>query len=290
MTNINTTWHHIRRSPFQSLVAVLIIFISLAIINLFLVVNRGMTQLIQYFETKPEVTIFLKDGLDRSVVENLQKELANYPSIREIKFISKEKALDIYREQNKNNPLLTEMVTASILPASFEVSVSDPKVLSQIAENFTIKTNEVDEIIYQKDIINTLLSWTQAIRQASLIIISVTLSISILVIFVIISMKITNRKEEIRVSRLLGASRFYVIKPFLLEGAYYGIIGGLLGFGTVTILSFAFKNSLNTFFTPITFISADYLFYATLLGGSCFFGVVIGLFASWIGVKRYIKF
>lgn len=290
MTSINTTWHHIRRSPFQSLVAVIIIFISLFIINLFLIINRGMTELVQYFETKPEVTIFLKDGLDRSVVENLQKELTNYPSVKEIKFISKEKALDIYREQNKSNPLLTEMVTASILPASFEVSVSDPKILSQIAENFSIKTTQVDEIIYQKDIINTLLSWTKAIRQTSLTIIFSTLSISILVIFVIISMKITNRKEEIRVSRLLGASRFYVIKPFLLEGTYYGIVGGILGFSVVTILSLIFKNSFNTFFTPIIFISADYLFYATLLGGSCLFGVVIGLFASWIGVKRYIKF
>jgi len=290
MTSINTTWHHIRRSPFQSLVAVIIIFISLFIINLFLIVNRGMTELVHYFETKPEVTIFLKDGLDRSIVENLQQELSNYPSVKEIKFISKEKALDIYREQNKSNPLLTEMVTASILPASFEVTVSDPKVLSQIAENFSIKTTQVDEIIYQKDIINTLLSWTKAIRQTSVIIICGTLSISILVIFVIISMKITNRKEEIRVSRLLGASRFYVIKPFLLEGAYYGIVGGILGFSVVTILSLIFKNSFNTFFTPIIFISTDLLFYLTLLGGSCLFGIVIGLFASWVGVKRYIKF
>jgi len=290
MTSINTTWHHIRRSPFQSLIAVLIIFISMFLLNLFLVINRGMGNLLNYFETKPEITIFLKDGLDKSVVENLQQELSNYPSVKEIKFISKEKALTIYKDQNKDNPLLTEMVTASILPASFEVTVSDPKILSQIAENFSIKVNEIDEIIYQKDIINTLLTWTQAIRNIGYIIISGTLFISVLVIFVIISMKITNRKEEIRISRLLGASRFYVIKPFILEGVYYGVFGGIFGFSLVLALCLIFINSINTFFQPVLFIVNDPVFYGLLFGGSLLYGIMIGLGASWIGVKRYIKF
>lgn len=290
MTTVNTTWHHIRRSPFQSLVAVLIIFISLFVLNLFFVVNNGMSKLLQYFETKPEVTIFLKDGLEKNVVENLQKELSNYPSVKEIKFISKDKALEIYKEQNKNNPLLTEMVTASILPASFEVSVSDPKVLQQIADNFSIKTTQVDEIIYQKDIINTLLSWTHAIRNTGLFIIVGTVANSFLVIFVIIGMKITNRKEEIRISRLLGASRYYVIRPFLLEGVYYGILGGLLAFLSVTAIAFFLKDVLNNFFQPIIFITSDYVFYLIHLGSSLAFGSLIGLIASWFGVKRYIKF
>jgi cell division transport system permease protein len=290
MTTLNTTWHHIRRSPFQSLVSVFIIFISLLIINLFLILNRGMSDLLQYFETKPIITLFLQDGLEKSTVENLQKELSNYPSVKEIKFISKEKALEIYKQQNQDNPLLTEMVTSSILPASFEVSVSDPKVLTQIADNFSIKTKEINEIIFQKDIINTLLTWTQAIRNASIFVISGTLLISFLVIFIIVSMKITNRKEEIRISRLLGASRFYVSRPFFLEGIYYGLVGGSLGFSVSTIIALLYKEPLNFFFQPTMFISTDITFYIMLFGLSVTFGSLIGLIASWFGVRRYIKF
>ncbi|MBU3935655.1 permease-like cell division protein FtsX, partial [Patescibacteria group bacterium] len=168
MSTLKATWHHIRRSPFQSLTAIFVMVSSFFILSTFAVLSRGLSSVLAYFETKPEVTIFLKDGLDKSTVESLQKELANYPNVREIKFISKQKALEIYQEQNKDNPLLTEMVTASILPASFEVSVSDPAVLSQIAQNFSAKTDSIDEIIYQQDIVQNMLNWTNIIRKVGL--------------------------------------------------------------------------------------------------------------------------
>ena len=106
MKILRLTLHHIRRSPFQSLIAILVMFFSFLVLNLFMVFSNGMSSVLKYFETKPEITVFLKDGLDRNTVEDLQKELSNYPNIREIKFISKEKALSIYKEQNKNQPHL----------------------------------------------------------------------------------------------------------------------------------------------------------------------------------------
>ncbi|MFA5894772.1 MAG: permease-like cell division protein FtsX, partial [Candidatus Shapirobacteria bacterium] len=147
--------------------------LSFFALSTFAIISNGMNSLLNYFETKPEITIFLKDGLDKSTIENLQTEISNYNSIKEIKFISKEKALAIYKEQNKNSPLLTEMVTASILPASFEVSVSDVKVLEQISQNFSAKKDQVDEIIYQKDIITSILSWTNIIRQIGIVTVAV---------------------------------------------------------------------------------------------------------------------
>jgi len=290
MTPLKSAWHHIRRSPFQSLIAVTVMTISFFSLSFFVIISHGMSSVLNFFETKPEVTIFLKDGLDRSTVEGLQKELSNYPKIREIKFISKDKALEIYKEQNKNNPLLTEMVTASILPASFEVSVSDPKILEQIAQNFSIKTSQVDEIIYQKDIINSLLIWTDFIRKTGIIIVSVTTAITILIITVIIGMKITNRKEEISISRLLGASNYYVKRPFLIEGIIYGLTGSFVGLLITFILSAFFAGRINLFFSPVVFISSDYRFYAILLLSSLSLGSLIGFTASWIGVKRNIKF
>lgn len=290
MTPLKSAWHHIRRSPFQSLIAVLVMFFSFLILNIFLVFSNGMSSVLKYFETKPEITIFLKDGLDRNTVEDIQKELSNYSGIREIKFISKEKAFDIYKQQNKDNPMLTEMVTASILPASFEVSVSDPNVLEQIALNFSNKKDKVDEIIYQKDVIKSILVWTTNIRKIGIIAVSGFSVLSFTIIFIVIGMKITNRKDEINVSRLLGASNFYVKKPFLIEGLIYGAVGSLFGSATVVISTVYFSTNINKFFDPVTFVTVDPTFYLYLLTFSLMLGSSIGYLASWLGVRRYIKF
>jgi len=290
MNNLNLTWHHIRRSPFQSLTAILVMVLCFFSLTFFLIVSDGFSVVLNYFETKPEVTIFLKDGLDRNTIDSIQKDLSSYKSIKEIKYISKEKALTLYQDQNKDNPLLTEMVTSSILPASFEISVSDPKVLEQIASDFSSKKDTVDEIIYQKDIIDSLLNWTKIIRSVGLIIVSTIGTIGFLIIFIIVGMKITNRKDEIRISRLLGASRFYVIKPFLLEGIFYGVLGSLIGSLVCFILAFYFSQRINIFFQPIIFIRSELNIYLIFLLAEIILGIVIGYLASWVGAKRYIKF
>jgi len=286
---LKLTFHHIRRSPFQSTVAFLTVFTCFFILNFFLLINRGLSGVLNHFETKPEITIFLKDGLNQAKVESIQKELASYPGIKEIRYISKEKALSLYKDMNKDNPLLTEMVTASILPASFEVSAFNPKVLEAIAQNFSAKKDIVDEIIYQKDVIESLLSWTKIIRQSGLVLISVSVFIVFVMIFTLIGMKINNRKDEIKISRLLGASKFYVKRPFLLEGIIYGFSGSFLGFVLSFLIIYNFRTAINVFFQPIIFVPELSLIEPFLLVIEILVGILIGLSASWLGARRYIK-
>ncbi|MCX6726028.1 MAG: permease-like cell division protein FtsX [Candidatus Shapirobacteria bacterium] len=120
-----TTWTHMRRSPYQSLAAVLIMFLTFFISTVFVLTAGGFQIVLHYFETRPQVTAFLKDETTSSQIDFLQAELAQTGKVKETKYISKEEALVIYKEQNKNDPLLLEMVTASILPASIEVSTND---------------------------------------------------------------------------------------------------------------------------------------------------------------------
>ncbi len=289
MKTFTRTWRHIRRSPIQSLMASFTLSISFLVITLFIFLNTGLTALLNNFETKPEITIFLKDGLDKATLESVQKELSTFPDIKEIRFISKEKALTIYKELNKNNPLLTEMVTSSILPASFEVSAYNPKVLEVIAQSFAAKSTIVDEIIYQKDIIQSLLIWTDIVRKTGVISISLLSFIAFIMVFVIIGLKITNRKDEINISRLLGASAFYVKKPFLLEGIFHGIIGAITGFSFSLGLFLYLKPILNRFFDPVIFVRPDPGYYLFWLSSEILLGLLVGLFASWTVSRRYIK-
>lgn len=290
MANTKTTWHHIRRSPIQSFIALILMTFSFMLVSMFIVVNTGFSKVLLYFETKPEITIFLKDKLDQTIIDNLQKDLVSYQNVKEIKYISKNKALEIYKQQNKNNPMLTEMVTAEILPASFEITVNDPQALEKIYQSYATKNDVVDEIIYQKDIINSLLDWTKIIRISGLIVTILVLTTSFFSVTTIIGMKITNRKEEIKISRLLGASKFYVKKPFLLEGLFYGLLSSLVG--SILTLSFIYltKSSVNAFFQPVVFISDSLMYYGLVVLAQLIFGCIVGFFSSLIGVKRYIKF
>ncbi len=288
MKLLKLTLHHIRRSPFQSLIAFIAVFLSFLVLNTFVYLNRGLNQVLSYFETKPEITIYLKDGLEAEKITALENEIKTYPKVREIRKISKEKALELYKEMNKDNPLLTEMVTASVLPASIEVSANDPRVLEVIAQKFSSKS-EVDEVIYQKDIIQSLLNWTKIIRFFGIALVAIFLVIAFLIIFSLIGMKITNRKDEIRISRLLGASKFYVKRPFLLEGIIYGALGAFIGFCLSYLTIFAIRNPVNHFFRPIIFINEFSLLEILILIGEVFFGLFIGLSASWLGARRYIK-
>jgi len=282
------TLHHIRRSPFQSIIAFLTVFISFFLLNSFIFLNRGLGNVLNYFETKPEITIFLKDGLDEGTIKSLEEEINAIPQVREIRKISKEKALELYKEMNKDNPLLTEMVTSSMLPASFEVSSSDPRVLEVIAQKFTSK-NEVDEVIYQKDVVKSLLSWTQIARIFGIALVVIFFVISFLVIFTLMGMKITNRKDEIKISRLLGASKFYVKRPFILEGAIYGFVGSFLGFLVSFLIIYNLRQPINNFFRPISFIPNVSFMEVVIMIMEVLVGVIIGLSAGWLGAKRYIK-
>lgn len=289
MHHITHTWRHLRRSPFQSLIAILTMTVSFLILTTFIFANSGLTSVLNHFESKPEITIFLKDGLDKTTLEDAQNEIASIPDIREVRYVSKEKALDLYKELNKNNPLLTEMVTASILPASFEVSAYNPKVLEAVAQKFTMKTALVDEIVYQKDLIESLMGWTTMLKRVSIVVILFFGTVAFLVTSVIIGLKITNRKDEINTSRLLGASLFYVKKPFLIEGIIYGLVGSTVGYLITFILFTYFKTKLNTFFSPALFVTNVPLFYIQWYVVELFIGFIVGLSTSFVVSKRYIK-
>jgi len=95
---------------------------------------------------KVAVTIFLKDEATESDVQGLIQEIKAIKGVREVKFISKEEALKIYQERNKDEPLLTEFVTKDIFPATIEVYLNDLAVKNEVV-SFVENKSFVDEVI-----------------------------------------------------------------------------------------------------------------------------------------------
>ena len=209
MAHLRTTWRHVRRSPYQALAAILITTLTFFVISIFTILILGSSEIINYFESKPQVTAFFKDEAKQENIEALKKQLESSEKVATIKFVSKQDALKIYREQNKNDPLLLELVTAEILPASLEISATKIDYLADLSESLK-NSPIVSEVIFQRDVVSTLTDWTTAIRRIGVALVFVLALVSIFITMTIIGIKISQKKEEIEIMRLIGATYWYI--------------------------------------------------------------------------------
>jgi cell division transport system permease protein len=286
--HFKTTWTHIRRSPYQALAAILIMVLTFFVATVFVLTAGGFQIILRYFETRPQVTAFFEDKVTPQQVDTLKAKLAETGKVKEAKYISKEEALAIYREQNKNDPLLLEMVTANILPASLEVSTTDIAYLGEIAQILGNEP-EVEEVIFQEDVVKALHNWTNTLRKVGVGLISTLGLVSLLIVLIIIGMKITLRREEIEILQLIGASPWYIRAPFIFEGIFYGIVGAILAWGISYLILLYSTPFLLEFLAGIPILPVPIFFMLALLGAEIFAGVLIGILGSLLAVKRYLK-
>lgn len=288
MRVFKVAWQHIRRSPYQALAAVSVMTLTFFIATIFIMVAAGSQAILQWFETRPQVTAFFKDEAKMEQVEGLKTKLKATDKVAEMKYVSKEEALAIYREQNKDDPLLLEMVTANILPASLEVAAKDIKYLGEIAQ---ILKDEpiVEEVIFQEDVISSLTAWTSALRKAGAVLMIVLGLISFLIVLIIIGMKVSAKKEEIEILRLIGASSWYVRAPFLLEGIIYGAVGAVVAWIISYILLLYSTPFLVSFLSGIPLLPVSPIFMLLVLSILVLSGAIIGTLGSLLAVRRYLR-
>lgn len=298
MKALNTTWKHMRRSPYQSMAAVLTMFVTLLLAGIFALASLTSALILQYFESRPQITVFFTDKSTDEDVNALKTTLVETGKVAETNYVSKDQALGIYREQIKNDPLLLEMVTAEILPASLEVSPKDPAYLPEL--NAIIKEAQgVEDVTYQKEVVDALLVWTRAIRIAGISLVGLLAFDSILIIMTVIGMKIAIKKEEIDIMKLIGASPWYIRWPFVLEGGLYGALGGFVGWSIIAGLILWLRPFLLSFLGIIPAIQAMLLnpssvtFWgplAAFLGLLTLTGFLLGSVGSMIALGRFIRF
>lgn len=285
---MHTAWTHIRRSPYQALSAILVLILTFFVISFVAVIIFASESTIRYFESKPQITFFLKDDAQKTDISKMTSELKNDPAVLKIKYISKDDALKLYRKQFEKDPILLEMVTSSILPASIEVStvkVEDLQLINDAYKNNPI----IEEVVYQKDIVANLSRWAGTARKIGFGYIGFHLILSFFVIMTIISMKIALKKEEIEIMQLLGATRSYIRIPFILEGMFYGFFGSLIASLLFSLIFLAFQGQFSGVFASIGFSIFDPLIIGLYFSSIIIFGLIVGWFSSMLAVFRFLK-
>lgn len=282
------TKRNIRRTPFQAIAASMVMFLTFLALQAFLIIAAGSQITLRYFESKPQVITFFKEGTTNQDVSAIENALRQETRVTKTKFVSKEEALQIYRDRNKNDPALLELVTANILPASLEISTQSPEDLQPIADILK-REPVVAEVIVPEDVVQTLTSVTTIIRTVGGITVGFLMVFSTLVIIMIIGFKIRLKRSEIEIMRLLGASPSFIRTPFILEGMFYGIIGAL----TAWIISYAllwyFTPFLQGYLGEVRLLPVNPIFMLSLLGSSLALAFIVGGLGSVSAVRRYLK-
>jgi cell division transport system permease protein len=235
--HFKTALDYIRRSPFQALAASFVLTLTFFVATLVSVLVYSSSKLITYFETRPQVIAFLKDAATDTDIANLQHSLEDNPKIQNVKYVSKEEALSIYKKATSDNPLLGQLVSPSIFPASLEFSVTDLSY-AQTAIDSVKSESIVDSVGFTaalggesslNDVVARLRTITTYVKVGGAIFVGLLAISSLVVLFTIISMRMVGRKEEVEILNLIGATQSFIRSPIIIEAFIYTAFGVLIG-------------------------------------------------------------
>jgi len=298
---VKTTFQRISRNPYHSIGAIFIMFLTFFVGGFFIIMSLWSNAILTDFESKPQINAFFKDSTTQEEKDSFENKLRATGNVAEIKFITHEEALEIYKENNKNDPLLTEFVTADILPTSFQISAININDLDKLAQISTTEEG-VEEVVFQKEVVDALTSWTNIIRIIGIASVLFLIITSTLITLIVISLNISLHKEEIETMKLVGATKRYVRTPFILEGIFYGLAASLLATIFLSLLFYWITPPLQNFFQTATTISIDFVYFFPsavfpinpitfiyLFVVEALAGIIIGAVGSIIATRKYLK-
>ncbi len=298
---INTAAKHIRRAPYQALTAMLIMAMTFFVATLLVVLAYSTSTLLKHYETSPQVIAYLKANATSEQITTLESSLKSDNRVKNVNFVTREQAMNIYKQATAGNPLLSQYISPNVFPASLEFSIKDLNFAQGLIDEVA-KDSVIDEVAFTASlgssqnlsrVVERLTRISNYIRVGGAAALSFLLLSSLLVLLVIIGMRIASRRDEIGILQLIGATPGFIRGPFILEGIFYStagaLTGWLLGFLTVLYASPAFAS----FFADIPFLPKDIFDLLTLLGailgGELLLAIFLGTIGSLVAIRRYLK-
>lgn len=290
MAKLKTCWLQIRRSPYQTLAASMIMTLTFLAISCFLLISLCSLKILHYFEKAPQAIAFFEAGkdLEEAKIAQIRSDLEATGKLDTFRYVSTFEAEKIYKEKNKDDPLLLELVDYKILPPSIEVSAKRAEDLLEL-KGILEKMEGVEDIAFFEDVVRSLSRWIKNIRLVGVVLISYLLLQSVLVVIVVIGMKILTRRQEIGIMRLIGASPWFIRWPFILEGIFYGLFGAFFGWLFSYLVLLYSTPLLVSWFQDIELLPIPPLLMFILLGVQVVAGVLVGAFASFLAVWRFLR-
>lgn len=278
------------RQPFASLMTILVIAVTLALPAALHLVIKNAQSLSGSWANALDFSVYLKTGTSIDAARDLAGLLERRADVESVTLIPADEALEDFKSQSgfgaaldhlPDNPLPHALV---VRPASANTAASLTLLQEEIAN------------LPETDFVQADTAWVQrfhailAILQRAIAIGAALLGAAILVVIGnTIRLDIQNRREEIEVTKLIGASNAFVRRPFLWSGLWYGLGGGLLALVLVAYGLYALKGPVSRlaglYDSPFTLLALSFRESLGIVG----VGVLLGLSGSWLAAARHMR-
>lgn len=284
------------RNRWLSIAATLIMALTLITISFFVSVLVVTGKTTESLRSKVDITVYFKESATKDQIYLMQNNLRSRSDVKNVDYISKEKALERWRDRNKDNEKIRDVVNEADnpLPRSLEIKTSQPEDLESVYQ--MLNTDEyspiTQEISYRKnkDLVDRLVRISTFIKIIGWSLSLVFALISVLIIYNTIRLTIYARSEEIEIMKLVGASDWYVRGPFIMEGLGYGILGAII---SAILFSFAYEITVPWAekYLDISNMSSEYFGTSLILIIilELFLGIVFGVFCSILAIRKHLK-
>jgi cell division transport system permease protein len=262
------------------------------------IANMTFGNLIESFTSKIDVSVYLSDSITQPQLSAFIQQLQSSPNVASVSYTSKAQALAAWEQANSNDLSLQNALNqiTNPLPASLEVTPKNPNNIQSIAnivnepQNQLLQSGVPSYSGVRKQAIDRIVSISHFFRVVGIASSIIFAVISILIIFNTIRMAIFNRRDEIEIMKLIGASKWYIRGPFIVEAGFYGLIAG-----TITLLFCLglLNTQVNNIASYIPQIMQTRTYFVehriTVVLLVLALGVAIGIISAFLATQRYLK-
>ena len=271
-----------RRAPLLSALSVTTIAFSLFVLGLFMLVAVNLEQALHDVAERVEIVAYLLPGTPIETVTLAEKDIEAFPEVATASYVSEDQALErAHHELVEFRDVLQEL-ERNPLPPSLEVRLKprfrDAAHVNAVAERLR-GFGFVDDVRFGRDWVEKLDRLRSIAAAVGLVVGAAFAVVAIIIIGTTIRMAVLQRSREIAIMRLVGATNGFIRRPFLLQGAIKGMLGGLVAVG----LSYAAYALINRWLIHAAFFNRDQAIAIVA------FGTLIGLVGSATSVGRHLR-
>ena len=278
------------RQPFASLMIVLVIAVTLAIPAALNLAIKNFAAISSSWDEALDFSVFLNTEVSVSEAENIASLIAQRADVADVSLIKADDALEEFKQQSGFGDALDQL-SENPLPHALVVRPSP----ANTAESMILLREELASLP-EIDLVQVDTEWVQRfhaileIVQRTVLIGAGLLGLAIIVIIGnTIRLEIQNRRDEIEVTKLIGASNAFVRRPFLWSGFWYGLFGSLLSLALVWYGLFLLQPTVDRlaglYQSGIAVLALGARDSLAIIG----IGVSLGLLGSWFAAARHMR-
>lgn len=285
------------RNGWLSLASITIMVLTLFTVAVFLILNIVLSAGIKEIQDKMDISVYFKEGVKESQILDIQQELSNHSEVKSISYVSKDQALEKMRKSFAgNDKILEPLKEGNPLPASLGIKVYKVEDFDAVANVLKEPkySNNIHDVSYKNNekIIKRLYLATNFIKKAGWVSASVFTFTSLIIIFNTVRMAIFARKEEIGIMQLVGATKWFIKGPFVVEGMVIGVFSALLSGAIILPMIKYISPRIDGYLgTGLSGSVTQYVnsHLMSVLFTQIGIGVLIGTVSSYIAIRRYLK-